>query len=142
MLYGGARGGGKSDSLLAHCVSTALTYSGAQVLLIRKEYAEMTKPKAVIPRSFDFLTGLQENGICSWHSDNHEWKFKNGSVIQFGHLSDGKAVHKYLGTQADLIALDQAEELTYDEFSRLKGSLRSTGAYHHHDRRCQRDNCP
>ncbi len=129
-LYGGARGGGKTDALLADLIATCLEHDSANVMLLRRDFAELNKPGAAIPRSFEFLQPLVDLGLVRWSGDNHQWTFQNGSVIQFGHLSDSRAIHKYLGAQCDRIAVDQAEEITYDEIKRLLGSLRSTGARH------------
>lgn len=139
VLFGGARGGGKTDAELADLVATCVEYPGAQTMLLRRNFSELEKPKAAIPRSFDFLQEAARTGACAWRGDSHRWTFKpqptingisSGSVLQFGHLSDSKAIHTYLGTQGDKFAIDQAEEITYDEYSRLKGSNRSTGARH------------
>lgn len=102
-------------------------------MILRKEFAELQKPKAAIPRSFDFLQPLQNRNLVSWRGTDHQWTFSNGSILQFGHLSDSKAIHKYLGAQVDLMDIDQAEELVYEEFRRLRGSNRSTGAHHIHN---------
>lgn len=126
VLYGGARGGGKTDGELADLITTCVEYPGAQTMLLRREFAELNKPKAAIPRSHDFLSGT-----ATWNASDKRWTFPNGSILQFGHLSDSKAIHTYLGTQVDKVAIDQAEEITYDEFNRLKGSVRSAGVRHY-----------
>src|SRR6266498_3943313 len=125
VLYGGARGGGKTDGELAYLISVCIEYPGAQTMLLRKSFQELAKPKAAIPRSHDFL-----HGTAAWNEQHHTWKFPNGSLLQFGHLSDRTAINDYLGTQVDVMVIDQAEEITYDEFNRLKGSVRSMGVRH------------
>jgi phage terminase large subunit len=130
ILYGGARGGGKTDAELAGLIADCMTYDGLNTMLLRRDFAELNKPRAAIPRSCEFLQPLADEKLASWRGDEHQWTFANGSVIQFGHLSDSRAIHKYLGAQCDKISIDQAEEIQYDEFNRLRGSVRSTGARH------------
>jgi phage terminase large subunit len=121
---------GKTDAELADLIATCLTYNGANTMLLRRDFAELNKVGAAIPRSFNFLQPLINIGQARWRGDEHEWNFSNGSTLQFGHLSDSKAIHKYLGAQVDRLAIDQCEEIHYDEFNRLRGSVRSTAARH------------
>ena len=121
VLYGGARGGGKTDALIAHAITVCMEHPGAKVLLLRRNFTDLSQPGAAIPRSQE-LIGTR----ASWNGGLHQWTFSNGSVFKFGHLSDAGAIMQYLGTQVDVLLLDQAEQLQYDEYRRLQGSVRAT----------------
>ncbi|MCR4375903.1 MAG: terminase family protein [Acidobacteria bacterium] len=123
VLFGGARGGGKTDALLVHGIAVAQEHPRANVLFLRRNFAELAQPGAAIPRSEELLAGH-----ASWNAGDHRWTLRNGSTLKFGHLSDSAAIQQYLGTQVDALLLDQAEQLTEDEYRRLQGSVRSTVA--------------
>lgn len=120
-MFGGARGGGKTDALLAYAIKRSLEHPGSNRLFIRKTFSQLTGVGAAIPRSHQFL-----HGKAHWSEQNYKWTFKNGSVLKFGHLSDVQAIHNYLGSQADDILIDQAEGISYDEYTQLKGANRAT----------------
>ncbi len=99
----------------------ATEHPGSKSLFLRRNFAELSEPGAAIERSHDFL-----RGHAVWNAGEHRWTFKNGSIFKFGHLNDSKAIEHYLGTQVDLLILDQVEQLTENEYNRLQGSVRST----------------
>lgn len=121
VLFGGARGGGKTDALLAYAIQRSLDHPGSNRLFIRRTFAQLNNPGAAIPRSHQFL-----HGKAHWSEAKSTWTLKNGSVIKFGHLSDSSAINDYLGTQADDILIDQAEQVSFEEYTMLKGANRAT----------------
>lgn len=121
VLFGGARGGGKTDALLAYGISRAIEHPGSNRLFIRRSFAQLAEVGAAIDRSQQLL-----HGKAHWSASTYTWTFKNGSKLKFGHLSDVSAIENYLGAQADDILIDQAEQITEDEYGKLKGSNRAT----------------
>lgn len=121
VLFGGARGGGKTDALLAYGISRSLDFPGSNRLFIRRSFAQLNEVGAAIPRSHQML-----HKKAHWSESNLTWTFKNGSKLKFGHLSDVRAIDNYLGAQADDILIDQAEQITEEEYDKLKGSNRAT----------------
>lgn len=121
VLFGGARGGGKTDALLAHAITVATEHPGSRTLFLRRNFTDLNQPGAAIPRSHQFL-----GRHATWHGGNYQWTFRNGSVLKFGHLSDQRALTQYLGTQVDVLLLDQAEQLAEHEYQQLQGSVRAT----------------
>src|SRR6266851_7178807 len=111
VLFGGARGGGKTDALVLGCIVAAQQHPGLKAEFIRRSFTELTEVGAAIPRSFEFLQGR-----AAWSGEQHMWTFPNKSVFKFGHLSDSTAINHYLGAQIDHLAIDQAEQIAYDEY--------------------------
>lgn len=108
--YGGARGGGKSWALRRKLVAVCLRYAGAKCLLIRRSYAEL---KANHLSQF-----LEEYGEFISYSDGDKcFTFPNGSKIFFGYCASDRDVLRYQGQEYDIVAIDEATQLTEYQFS-------------------------
>lgn len=108
--YGGARGGGKSWALRRKLVAICLRYSGAKCLLIRRSYAEL--------KSNHLSQFLAEYGEFIKYSEADKCiSFPNGSKIIFGYCSSDRDVLRYQGQEYDIVAIDEATQLTEYQFS-------------------------
>ena len=120
--YGGARGGGKSWALRRKLVGLCLNYAGIKCLLIRRTYAEL-KANHLNPL-------LEEYGDILRYSDSDkEIHFENGSRIIFGYCSSERDVQRYQGQEYDIIAIDEATQLSEYQFSIFKASLRGVNDF-------------
>lgn len=119
--YGGARGGGKSWALRRKLVAMCLRYPGISCLLIRRTIPEL-KSNHIIP----FLR--EYDGIISYSESERAILFPNGSRISLGYCAADKDVLRYQGQEYDIIAIDEATQLSEFRFSVLKACLR--GANH------------
>ena len=119
--YGGARGGGKSWALRRKLVAMCLRYGGISCLLIRRTIPEL-KSNHIIP----FLR--EYDGIISYSESEKAILFPNGSRISLGYCAADKDVLRYQGQEYDVIAIDEATQLSEFRFSVLKACLR--GANH------------
>ena len=118
--YGGARGGGKSWALRRKLVALCLRYPGIRCLLIRRSYSEL-KSNHVRPL-------LQEYGdLISYRESEKCLSFPNGSTISLGYCASGRDVLRYQGQEYDIIAIDEATQLSEYQFSVFKACLRGTG---------------
>lgn len=135
ILYGGARGGGKTAALIAwltmgnlklptdhRCYLSYLNHPRYRALVLRRNAADL---KEFVSEASEFFRhfGLKGNKA----KDNPaEFHFESGAVIYTNHLKSEDAFEKYKGASLQKIAV---EELTLieDENSYLKifGSLRS-----------------
>ena len=117
--YGGARGGGKSWALRRKLVAVCLRYAGCTCLLVRRSYAEL-KSNHVVPL-------LREYGdILTYHEGEKELRFPNGSRIRLGYCASDRDVLRYQGQEYDIIAIDEATQLSEYQFSIFKACLRGT----------------
>lgn len=121
VLYGGAAGGGKTDALLIDAIATCQEHAGAKVMFLRKTFADLNLNGAAIPRSHELLTGR-----AHWDGQDHRWRFRNGSVLQFGHLQSEKDRYKYQGAQFDRLLWDELTQFTLDEYLFLRTRVRAT----------------
>ena len=120
--YGGARGGGKSWALRRKLIAMCLRYHGIRCLIVRRTLAEL-RQNHVIPL-------LNEIGReVNYSAGERIFRFKNGSIIQLGYLACDADTLRYQGQEYDVIAIDEATQLTEYQFSTLKGCLRGVGDF-------------
>ena len=117
IAYGGARGGGKSWALRRKLVAMCLRFAGLRCLLIRRSLGEL-KANHVLPF-------LKEYGaFLSYSSSDSSLTFPNGSRIDLGYCDSDRDVLRYQGQEYDVIAIDEATQLSEYRFSVLKACLR------------------
>ena len=122
VAYGGARGGGKSWALRRKLVLMCARFSGISVLLIRRTYAEL--------RDNHIRVLLAELKDIAVYTDTHKtFEFPNGSRIRLGYLDNENDTSRYQGQEYDVIAIDEATQLTEYQFQTLKGCLRGNNSF-------------
>ena len=120
--YGGARGGGKSWALRRKLVAMCLRYDGLSCLLVRRTLPEL-KTNHVIP----FLR--EYDGILSYSDSEKALLFPNGSRIALGYCAADKDALRYQGQEYDVIAIDEATQLSEFRFSIFKACLRGSNDF-------------
>ena len=121
-FYGGAGGGGKSDALLM----AALQYAdvpGYSALIIRRNFAELALPNALIDRAHSWLRGRPD---ARWNEQKKQWKFSSGATLTFGYLEGPRDADRYASAEFHFIGVDEltqfAEKQYLDLFARLRAS--------------------
>lgn len=122
VAYGGARGGGKSWALRRKLVLMCARFSGISVLLIRRTYAELRDNHIRV-----LLAELKD--IAVYTDSRKTFEFPNGSRIRLGYLDNENDTAQYQGQEYDVIAIDEATQLTEYQFQTLKGCLRGNNSF-------------
>jgi hypothetical protein len=132
LLYGGAKGGGKSVFLCAWCFAEAKR-------LIRENNLKPTKNPIPVGwmgrvQGSDFMTTTLETWKAIIPEDKYRIKHYSGTSgeividecvkIVFSGLDNTSKVKKFNSAEFVFFALDQAEEATQDQIGELRGSLR------------------
>ena len=122
--YGGARGGGKSWALRRKLTALCLRYPGINCLLVRRSLAEL-KSNHVIPF-------LREYGaFMSYSESDRRLTCQNGSTISLGYCASARDTLRYQGQEYDVIAIDEATQLSEYQFSIFKACLRGVNDFPH-----------
>lgn len=124
VLYGGARGGGKTDWGLAEGLHRALLVPGLPVVFFRRTYKELSGPGGAIPR---LLTRLGGRGLARWNGTDRVWRFVNGSTFTLSYLETLSDVQGWLGLEIGFMIFDQVEQLDEETYVMVRTSLRATG---------------
>ncbi len=122
VAYGGARGGGKSWALRRKMILMCLRYPGLSVLIVRKSYQEL-RENHIRPMCAELAE------IATYTDTRKTFEFKNGSHIKMGYCDSEGDVDRYQGQEFDIIALDEATQLTEYQFQTFKGCLRGANDF-------------
>lgn len=118
-LYGGAAGGGKSDALLM----AALQYAdvpGYAALLLRKSYADLSLPGAIMDRSKEWLTGTDAH----WSEIDKTWTFPSRARLTFGYLQTANDKYRYQGAEFQFVGFDELTQFAEADYLYLSSRLR------------------
>lgn len=118
-FYGGAAGGGKSDALLM----AALQYVDVPnyaALLLRKTYADLALPGAIMDRSKTWLMGSDAH----WNDNAKQWTFPSGATITFGYLQTANHKVRYQGAEFQMIGFDELTQFEEPDYAYLLSRLR------------------
>lgn len=118
-LFGGSAGPGKSTEGRRGMYRKALDIPGYEGLILRETFPELER------------THLRRMAIEEeWFGDQAEFieskrvmKFRNGSLIECGHMDDERALQKYLSTEYDEIMADEGSR--FDPMRLLELSTRA-----------------
>ena len=115
--YGGARGGGKSWALRRKLVGLCLRYAGIRCLLVRRTLVEL--------RANHILPMLREYGVLVRYAAGEDaFLFANGSRIDCGYCDSERDALRYQGQEYDIVAIDEATQLSELQFSALRSCMR------------------
>lgn len=105
-LFGGAAGGGKSYGQLTDAMLFALQYPGSKQIIFRRTFADLEK--SLIRVSLEMFP----RELASYNSSKHVWRFRNGSIIDFGYIDNEKDVYQYQSAEYDVIRFDELTHFT------------------------------
>lgn len=120
LLFGGARGGGKTESGFAWlCEPEYYEHPLYKALVIRKNADDLSD---WIARARVFYRGL---GEITGNPPVIKWK--TGGFARTGHLKDKDAYNKYLGHEYHKILIEEITQIpTLDDYLKLISTARST----------------
>jgi predicted phage terminase large subunit-like protein len=121
-LFGGAAGGGKSSALLMAALQY-VTQPGYAGLLLRRTYADLSLPGALMDRAQAWLGG----SAAHWFDKSKTWAFPSGATLTFGYLESEADKFRYQGSEFAFIGLDEATQFTESQYLYLFSRLRSKG---------------
>lgn len=119
--YGGAAGGGKTDTMLAIAIIACLAFPGINVAYFRRQFPQLEGVGGAINRSLELISH-----IAKYNAGKHVWKFPNGSIIQFSHCQNPNDVYNYQSQQIDILLGDEVTQFTAEMIDYLLTRNRKT----------------
>jgi predicted phage terminase large subunit-like protein len=118
-LYGGAAGGGKSDTLLM----SALQYvcvPGYSALLVRQTYPQLSGPDGFLDRTNAWLSNTGAHYVAT----NKRWTFPSGATLTFDHCERDEDRYKFQSFAYHFVGVDELTQWKTDRVYRYVGFSR------------------
>lgn len=93
---------------------------GYNALLLRRTFADLNKPEALIPRSKEWLMGTD----AKWNEQQHVWTFPKGSTISFGYCDTENDIYQYQGAAYQMVGFDELTQFMLRMYLYLFSRLR------------------
>ena len=122
VIFGGARGGGKSWAVRWEAVMLCAKYPGLKVLIMRRTYPELLE---------NHINPLKTTlyGVAKYNTVEHEFRFPNGSRIKFMFCSRDDDLMKIQGHEYDIIAIDEATQMTEEQIKQIAACVRGANSF-------------
>lgn len=118
ILYGGAKGPGKSFALLykpLKFIHRAL----CKVLFLRVDFPSLQENMDRAQKEFPKFGAI-------WNEQHRRWTFPSGARFEFGYAETPKDVRRYAGREPSILCYDQLEQLANEKvYTELLAELRS-----------------
>jgi phage terminase large subunit len=101
ILYGGAKGGGKSWAMRRKFVLLACKYKDLKLLLLRRTLPEL-RENHIIPLRAEL------EGYAKYNDDEKAFTFPSGSRIKLGYCDSDADVLQYQGQEYDVVGFEEA----------------------------------
>lgn len=125
VLYGGAAGSAKSESLMMDALGlqqNGILNKNYTALIIRKTYEDM---EDLINRTQDIYPLICPGVV--YNKSTHMWTFPSGARVKFGNCFSKEDVHSYQGQQYTWIGIEELAQFeTNYEYEYLKSRLRTS----------------
>lgn len=121
VLFGGAAGGGKSDGLLM----AAFQYVDVPdytALLLRRTYADLILPGAIMDRAHSWLRGTD----VIWRDSEKTFHFPSGARVTFGYLQTDSDKYRYQSSHFQFIGFDELTQFVSTAYLYLFSRLRKS----------------
>jgi phage terminase large subunit-like protein len=118
-FFGGAAGGGKSDSLLRAALQYAHLPRYA-ALILRTTAADLRKAGGLIPRSHEWLSGTGAN----WNGNESRWTFPSGATLEFSYLSSQTDKYNFKSSEFTFIGFEELSDFREEDYTYMYSRLR------------------
>ncbi len=123
VVYGGAKGGGKTLALVMEAFAYALTYPKANIYMFRETYDDL---ESNIIKEWRLRVPEE---VYKYNEAKHRATLFNGSTVLFRYVQDKKDAEKYDGRSIDAIFVDELTKHEEATIQQLLSCLRSPMGY-------------
>jgi len=122
--YGGARGGGKTDALIAEHLR-GIHHPEYRGIIFRKTFPELTE---VIDRSHKYYSAIKTpDGVITgkFNAQKYYWTFSTGAKVELGSMHTEESKYRYIGRQFVKVCFDQLEQFSQTQYEFMFGQVRT-----------------
>ena len=123
VVYGGAKGGGKTLALVMEAFAYALTYPRASIYMFRETYDDL---ESNIIKEWKLRVPEE---VYKYNESKHRATLFNGSTVLFRFVQDKKDAERYDGRSIDAIFVDELTKHEEETVQQLLSCLRSPLGY-------------
>ncbi len=126
-LYGGAKGGGKSDALLNEPLRQK-EKPGYKALVVRRTFPRLEELIGRAKEIYPSAGGrwIDKHSRFEFRTSDKSSTIKKHSIIKFGHCQHEEDKRNYQGHEYQLIEFDQLEEFTESQYTFLMAQNRTS----------------
>lgn len=126
-LYGGAKGGGKSDALLIEPLRQK-DRSNYKALIVRRTYPRLEELMGRAKDLYPSAGGrwIDKHARFEFRTSDKSSTIKKHSIVKFGHCQHEEDKRNYQGHEYQLIEFDQLEEFTESQYLFLMAQNRTS----------------
>ena len=118
VLYGGAAGGGKTETLILLPIRF-IYHPRFRGVILRRTFPQL---REIIDRCWRYYPKL--GGV--YRSTEHRWYFPSGATIELGHMQHSDSMYNYQGREYHMICFDELTQFTEEQYLYLFSRARST----------------
>lgn len=123
IAFGGARGGGKSWVLREKLKRMGIRYPGIKMLLVRKHLEDL-RLNHINPLRADI-----PEAVARYKESEKTFYFANGSILKLAYFKHDNDALKFQGQEYDIIAIEEATQMTEQVFIIFKACLRGANSF-------------
>lgn len=127
VIFGGARGGGKSWSVRAKSIALCLKHPGIVCTIVRKTYPELYSNHIKYLRR-QLLCGTNR-ALAKYNDGKKEITFGNGSSIVFKYCDTDKDLSRFQGLETDVLFLDEATQMSEYQIKTICACVRGNNSF-------------
>lgn len=123
VLYGGAKGGGKSYALRAYGVNYCMSYPGAKGVIFRQSFRQLDETH---------LLAIQQEvpqSVANYMTAKHDLVFPNGSILMFRFCEKDEDARTYDTAEFDFMLFDELTHFSQFAYTYLTSRCRSTKSW-------------
>lgn len=129
-VFGGSAYGGKSVAVLLWMLQVALA-AKTSCIVFRRESPRLFGGGSIWEESHNIYRGA---GGVPRQSPSHEWRFPNGSTIEFSHMQYEHDAHNHQGKRYQCVVFEEATEFLESQFWFLWGRTATKSGVRRHVR--------
>ena len=95
---------------------------GYAALLIRRNFADLALPNALMDRAHSWLDKLPN---VHWNEARKQFKFPCGATLTFGYLEGGRDADRYASAEFHMIGVDEVTQFSEQQYLDLFARLRA-----------------